>query len=165
MSLCDVCQRFDIRTLIILAAERLQSPDSFDDRRNVPENLPYYSHYDSIHDVGVIARRFRCGLCALIWQDWTEKSGQKSDDFHDPHFDPSMSLGELSFFREENGWPDQGVRLYVLRLKEYLNSSSSEARLYAWVEGDFPDESVEFHMSISSKGETAYFVSECFQIT
>jgi hypothetical protein len=173
MPLCDVCGRFDIRSLVSAAAKRLDTPDSFDDSFEFSEHLPFYSHYESVHAIGAKAQRFGCDLCALIWQGWAEQNGLKqSYDFYDRcdrHKDlrreghsSQLNVEELSKFRQSR---NELVRLYVLRLKELFYSSSPAVRLFVrfGVRGMFPLECVQYHISISSEGGSSYFASNALK--
>jgi hypothetical protein len=54
MPLCGVCERFNIRALICAVVKRLGTPDSFSDRNEFPEHLPFYCHHNNLHELELI---------------------------------------------------------------------------------------------------------------
>lgn len=112
MSLCDVCQRFDIRELLLKSeAQKTEAtgmlgrtrvdPDDF--RPSIPH---FYKHLDSIVPLKNSSEA-GCALCGLFWLTWfkTLNKPDFTDEWLDRTFEGQLYLGSSSWTTSGQGFP------------------------------------------------------------
>ena len=70
--LCEACQRFDVRSLLI-ASQAIGPPAPVAKQREVHDAIPnFYAHLPNLSSLN--ESRKGCNLCAGIWQQFSERA-------------------------------------------------------------------------------------------
>jgi hypothetical protein len=142
MPLCNLCQKIDIRSLLLEAGERPQDNaiNFFRDDWGFLDDVQPYQHSS---DVSIVeANSDSCDFCRLLWNAWSDFISE------DPWGDISRKALSKSFWSLPKP-KGNGVFLSVFKIR-----NRRTARLYAEIrDGDHRWGCFSFDLSKNWKGE------------
>lgn len=111
MALCELCQGFDIRALLMNSAAQQPEASGLTDRNYVdgkdfrPPVPLFYSHHKCITDLRRSAEA--CKLCKLFWQAWVKTLDRSdfTDEWLDKTFQGHLYIGSSSWMASRQGIP------------------------------------------------------------
>jgi hypothetical protein len=112
MSLCNQCEKFDIRQLLCQSAAQKPGATGNTDRNFVDTNdyrmpMPkFYKHHESIITLRIFADR-GCELCSLFWCTLAESLNKDdiTEEFLEKYFPGQLYIGCSSWTTNRQGFP------------------------------------------------------------
>jgi hypothetical protein len=142
---CDLCQRFDIRELLLQSATQIPGATGNTDRNYVdaydyrPPMRHFYKHQKSIVALKRSAEH-GCNLCNLFWLTWVKTVNKKdfTEDWLDRIFQGQLYIGCSSWTTSRQGFP------YVTLTQQ---PPAGNSRLLCSFEA-FADRGMETHLTV-----------------
>jgi hypothetical protein len=111
MALCEPCQGFDIRALLMNSAAQLPEASGLTDRNQLDDHdfrppVPmFYAHHKCITDLRRSAEV--CRLCKLFWQAWLKTLDRSdfTDEWLNKMFQGRLYIGSSSWMASRQGIP------------------------------------------------------------